>query len=67
MQSVESAMVKAIGYDKEARTLRVEFRKGAVYEYENVTPETYTRLVSSESVGREMRQVAAVFKGRKVG
>ncbi len=66
MELVESSAVKRIGYDKETRTVRVEFAKGAAYEYPNVPPDAYTALRYADSVGVAMRTFTATFKGKKV-
>jgi hypothetical protein len=42
------------GYDPEGQRLRVGFRDGAVYEYQNFTPEQYDELTSTWSVGKWM-------------
>lgn len=66
MEQVDSGVVKRIGYDKEARIVRVEFAKGAVYEYEKVHPEAYTALRHADSIGSAMRNFTATFRGKKV-
>lgn len=50
---VESSQVRAVGYDKESRTLAVAFNhgKGAIYHYPDVSPETYEAFVNAESIG----------------
>ena len=66
MEQVESSAVKAIGYDEGTRTARVEFKKGATYDYDNVPPDSYARLKEAKSIGGELRNFTAIFKGRKV-
>lgn len=56
MRSVESSNVRAVGYDAETRTLRVEYKGGGVYEYPNVEPSLYADLLAAESVGKFCHQ-----------
>lgn len=49
---VKSSQIAAIGYDKPASTLIVQFKYGGHYAYANVTPEDYKLLMDSESVGK---------------
>jgi hypothetical protein len=53
-QPVVSTSLASVGYDKARRTLEVEFRKGRVYQYHDVGPEIFERLMSAESKGRFM-------------
>jgi len=48
---VTSSVVRAIGYDAEARALEIDFHTGRRYRYENVPAEIYTELVESDSIG----------------
>lgn len=43
--------IQAVGYSKPRKLLRVQFRDGSVYDFQNVTPTTYTKLVGAESIG----------------
>ena len=56
MQAVESSQINAVGYNSAAQKMRIEFSKGAVYEYSNVPQEVYFTLVSAPSVGRYFAQ-----------
>lgn len=53
LQPVESSQVKAIGYDRETKTLAVQFTRGtgAIYHYPNVEPETHQAFIGAESIG----------------
>ena len=48
---VSSSNIRSVGYDEKARTLEVEFNNGAIYQYSNVPPDIYRRLLSSSSAG----------------
>lgn len=49
LTTVVSSQIAAIGHD--GKTLTIQFNKGGVYEYANVTPEDYAALMAAESVG----------------
>jgi hypothetical protein len=49
---VLSEAIKTVGYDEDAAVLEVEFRSGAVYDYEAVAPEEVLELLQSDSLGR---------------
>ena len=42
-----SKAVEAVGYDADARTLRVLFRHGGLYDYLDVPPHVFTGLLES--------------------
>ncbi|NJL61921.1 MAG: KTSC domain-containing protein [Methylacidiphilales bacterium] len=61
MLPVNSSMANAIGYEesdkrslmpKAYRTLQVEFRNGATYQYAGVEPEIWQELHETSSIGR---------------
>ncbi|MEM9539481.1 MAG: KTSC domain-containing protein [Cyanobacteria bacterium P01_E01_bin.42] len=52
VQSTRSHCTTAIGYDRDRERLQVEFVNGAVYEYEDVEPETWEDFCETESPGR---------------
>jgi hypothetical protein len=45
---------QAIGYDEEARELRIKFREGSIYVYYDVPPDVYEELLSVDSIGHYM-------------
>jgi hypothetical protein len=51
-QSVTSESLAEVGYDPDLETLEVQFRHGGVYQYYNVPPFMYERLMTAESLGR---------------
>jgi len=52
MQPVSSSQIAAVGYNAKTRQMRVRFlHQGSLYEYDNVSQETFDQLVSAGSVG----------------
>lgn len=45
---VQSTSLAAIGYDAPTRTLRVAFRSGGLYDYDEVPREVYEGLLASQ-------------------
>ena len=50
--SVNSSMIKSLGYDVSSFLLEVEFTNGKVYQYLDVPSDVYSSLVDSNSVGK---------------
>jgi len=62
-----SSNVKAVGYDEDTKTLRVEFLKGGVYDYIGVPESEHSALMSSSSVGSYIaRNIKGKYESRKV-
>ena len=53
MISVESSQISKMGHDPVSKVMRVEFHGGSVYEYQNVTAETFTQILEAPSIGKE--------------
>ena len=47
-----SSVIRRFRYDEEARTLRVTFVSGEVYEYDEVPPEAAAEFKAAPSKGR---------------
>jgi hypothetical protein len=56
LKPVESSNIKAVGFDPNGRTLRVEFNSGSQYDYEDVPPTVYQEFIESPSKGRFFAQ-----------
>lgn len=54
---VDSSNVAGIGYEAATRVLRVRYRNGSTYRYEDVDPELHAAILSSESVGRAVSKL----------
>lgn len=52
IQVENSSNIAGIGYDAEAKTLRVVFKGGATYEYENVPSDKWAAFQTAESKGK---------------
>ncbi|AYY15582.1 KTSC domain-containing protein [Actinobacteria bacterium YIM 96077] len=50
-ERISSSAIASVGYDAASRTLEVEFRSGAVYQYIGVPPSEYRRFMAAESRG----------------
>jgi hypothetical protein len=48
---VVSSNIEAVGYDQDAKKLRVKFKKGSTYEYDDVPFSEYEAMMDAESVG----------------
>jgi len=57
MIPVNSSNVGSIGYDLESATLRIEYVKGGIYEYQGVPVDIYEGLVNAGSKGDYVNQI----------
>lgn len=62
MVAVKSSNVRAVGYDPETETMRVEFANGRSYDYPGTSSEEHQRLVSAGSIGKHFHKH---FRSRK--
>ena len=51
MVAVESSMIDAIGYDADAKVLKIKFDSGDTYKYKGVDAATHKKLMSAKSKG----------------
>jgi len=51
MFPVESKNIKAVGYNANTRTLRIQFKQGTFYDYFGVPPEIFQQLMVAVSKG----------------
>jgi len=51
-----SKALEKVGYDADARTLRVRFRHGGLYDYLDVPPEVFDGLLQSAHPWTEWRE-----------
>lgn len=67
MKALNSGKLRAVGYDRGMRMLRVELDDGSAIEYAGVGEEVWRRLVQSGSAWSYYRDsVEEEFSGRKV-
>lgn len=57
MIPVNSSNVGSIGYDPDSATLRIEYSKGGIYEYQGVPIDVYEGLMGAASKGDYVNQV----------
>ena len=56
MIPVTSSNLSAVGYDYESATLRVQFLKGGLFEYQGVPSNVYEELMAAGSKGQYFDQ-----------
>ncbi len=56
LETVESDVIHAIGYDPEIHLLEIIFNDGHIYQYRGVPPEVYDGLKGAESKGRYFQE-----------
>ena len=67
MLPVQSTMANAVGYDPHQGLLQVEFKNGAIYQYEGVKPETWEELQDTDSPGKFFnRQIKGNYASRRI-
>jgi len=59
MIPITSNAIRAVGYDADSRTTRVAFRGGGIYDYLDVGPELYERMLEPHPWRRCWRVVKA--------
>lgn len=52
MHPVASSNIAAVGYDADAKTLRVQFSGGRIHEYPDVDAKDHQALVDAPSIGK---------------
>lgn len=50
--SVQSRILRSVGYDDKSKILGIEFQTGLVYQYWGVPPKVYAELMHSEGIGK---------------
>ena len=64
---VKSSNIAAIGYDSTSRTLEVEFKTGAAYQYQNVPSSVVRGLRTAQSIGGYFsKRIKSNYEGRKL-
>ena len=56
LKPIISSNITGIGYDKESKLLKVMFRGGSKYLYENVEENLYNIIINSESIGKALSE-----------
>ncbi len=55
LETVDSSMIHAVGYDPKEQCLEVVFNNGKVYQYFEIPQEIYDGLMEASSKGSYMR------------
>jgi len=65
-ENVESSVLKSVGYDEQNKMLETELVNGALYEYYEVHPSEYIKLMQSESLGEYYNKSIKRHRYRKL-
>lgn len=49
---LNSSAINSVTYDEETKVLRIEFKRGAEYDYPNVPKSEFTNLITAPSAGK---------------
>lgn len=65
--AVNSSQIKSMGYDLQHQVMSVCFQGGGIYDYENVPPDLYNKLLQSPSIGSAFHKLikASTFRYSK--
>lgn len=67
-KSIESSMIRSIGYDANISTLEIEFNSGAVWQYFDFTEAKWYEFEASESQGKFfLREIKNQYPESQVG
>ena len=67
MLPVVSSNVKAVGYDPDTQTMRVEFHSGGIYDHADVPPAQHAAVINAPSVGKHYnRHIRGVHASTKI-
>jgi len=56
LETVESDVIHAIGYDDEISVLEIIFNSGQIYQYRNVPREVFEQFMQAESKGNYFQE-----------
>jgi hypothetical protein len=66
-QSVQSCILRSVGYDDAMKNLEIEFHSGLVYQYSGVPSKVYSDLMSSSAVGKYFSdKVRSRFRAKQI-
>jgi hypothetical protein len=64
---VSSSCIAGVGYDARTRTLEVEYTNGGVYQYLDVGPLAFRRLMRAESHGSVVNsEIKGIYRYRTI-
>ena len=53
MKPTSSSQIASIGYDEDESKLFIQFTRGGIYAYSNVSEDQFNNLLNSASIGKE--------------
>lgn len=56
MVDVDSSQISQMGHDPVSKVMRVAFKNGAAYRYQNVSEELYNSIIDAPSVGKALNE-----------
>lgn len=62
MHEIVSSNIKAVGYDRDSKTLQITFSNGATYTYSDVPLAMYEGIFTADSAGKYVQQF--IVKGK---
>lgn len=62
MHEIVSSNIKAVGYDRDSKTLQITFSNGSTYTYTDVPLAMYEGIFTADSAGRYVQQF--IVKGK---
>ena len=66
LTEVKSTTVAGIGYYEASKIMHVQFAKGGLYEYSDISPEEYYSIKNDVSIGSKLRRVTAGKEYKKL-
>jgi hypothetical protein len=61
----ESSMILSSNFNFDTHELRVEFKGGTIYQFENVELEDYLAFSNGESIGKSFNEYIRKYNGTK--
>lgn len=55
-REVKSSAIRSVGYDPDTKILSIEFNHGKVYDYLDVSEETFEEMLKAPSIGKFYNQ-----------
>lgn len=66
-QTVQSVILRSVGYDESTKTMEIEFHSGLVYQYAGVPLKVYRDFMSSGAVGKYFSEkIRSRFRAKQI-
>lgn len=67
MKEVKSSTISHVGYEKNTKTLKIKFKTGTEYHYQNVPEKEHISLINAESIGKYfVKNIKNIYKFNKI-